>query len=163
MGTTSRSSRSGCSHPCLEMGPATVWLPKKFDGPSTKTQKEIVIKKPLYMINNLINRHRKLQRKVGRYILLLPPKIPITIRLMTWLNYIHTYIHTYMHTCASLPSPMLSASMRDGLVVGCLLMKEDGWIGGSSGMIIGLLPSRRTTSRSSSLRWHSDQKRLQKR
>ena len=43
--------------------------------------------------------------------------IAITIRLMTWLDYIHTYIHTYMHTCTSLPSPVLSASMRDGVVV----------------------------------------------
>ncbi len=29
---------------------------------------------------------------------------------------LHTYIHTYMHTCTSLPSPVLSASMRDGVV-----------------------------------------------
>ncbi len=57
---------------------------------------------------------------------------------MTWLNYIHTYIHT----CTSLPSPVLSVSMRDGVVVGYLLMKQDGWIGCSSGMIIGLLPNR---------------------
>ena len=39
---------------------------------------------------------------------------------------LHTYIHA---TCTNLPSPVLSASMRDGVVVGYLLMKEDGWIG----------------------------------
>ena len=58
---------------------------------------------------------------------------------------LHTYIHIYMTTCTSLPSPVLSASMRDGVVVECLSMKQDGWIGGSSGMTIGLLPSRRST------------------
>ncbi len=65
---------------------------------------------------------------MGGYILLLPPKIPITIRLMTWLNYIHTYIHTYMHTFTSLPSIVLSVSMRDGVVVAGVLINEEGWM-----------------------------------
>jgi hypothetical protein len=32
---------------------------------------------------------------------------------------LHTYVHTYkyMHTRTNLPSPVLSASMRDGVVV----------------------------------------------
>ena len=55
-------------------------------------------------------------------------------------GYLHTYIHTYIHAYCEFSI----SSMRNGVVVGYLLMKEDGWMGCSSGMIIGLLPSQRT-------------------